>query len=292
MTSDKCTMKYHYNNRFFSNPVPCNGYLLLQTGELYCDENTVLGAHDQRCFELTYVTDGKGEIFSGENGTEVSENDCYISLKGDKHKIQSDKHNPLRFKFIAVEAMPGGERAELLKHLCNYLTPDHRCVNVPSLNDRFLRIFEELENKLVYYNDAIGNELTEMLIDIIRALERKTKKQYPVKIRDDTILVFHIVQYIDNNILTLKNLYELKNEFNYSYNYISAVFSKIMKMPIKEYFLRVKMNTAKRMLEEKNYSVTEVAESLNYSSIHTFSRSFKKYFGHSPNHFKSSVEKL
>ena len=68
---------------------------------------------------------------------------------------------------------------------------------------------------------------------------------------------------------------------------MSAVFKKLMGVSINDYFLQAKMNFAKKLLK-KGLSVTEVSEKLNYSSVHTFSRSFKKTFDVTPIDYKMS----
>ena len=275
---------YHYNNPFFKNPLPCGGYLLLQTGEMYCDQDYIPQNHHQTCFELTYVVSGQGRATANNVDLPIKKDDCFISIDGDMHSVVSDKDDPLRFKFLAISTIDGNSTCEYVKHIYKYLN-ERRRINVPSLNKRFLRIFDELENGLIFSSEAIGMEITAILIDIIRAMEEKTQKRYPVKISNDNILVFYITNYIDNNVLKLKNLYELETAFNYSYNYMSAVFKKIMTTSLNDYFTSAKMNVAKKLLEE-GLTVTEVSEKLAYSSVHTFSRSFKKFFGQSAQNLK------
>ncbi len=277
--------RYHYNNPFFSNPLPCGEYLLLQVGEMYCDQSYAGEKHKQTCFELTYAVDGEGKVCANDLELNIKKGDCFISIDGDTHSILSNQDNPLRFKFIAISPIDGNEGELYIKHIYKYLQ-ERRKINVPSLNERFLRIFEELENGLVFSSQAIGNEITSILIEVIRALEEKTNKHYPVKISNDNVLVFYIVNFIDQNSTQIKNLYELENEFNYSYNYMSAVFKRIMNISINDYFLKTKMNVAKKLLQD-GLSVTDVSEKLNYSSVHTFSRSFKTIFGQSPMEFKN-----
>lgn len=281
--------KYHYNNHFFQNPLPCGSFMLLQVGEMYCDEGYVADKHAQSCFEITFVVDGEGKVGANDLELNLKKNDCFISVDGDVHSVASDKDNPLRFKFLAITPIDGDESELYIKHIYKYIA-ERRKINVPSLNERFLRIFDELENGLIFSSQAIGMEITAILIDIIRALEQKTQKRYPEKISNDNILVFHIISYLDNNVTKIKNLYELEEEFNYSYNYMSSIFKKLMNLSINDYFLQAKMNFAKKMLK-KGLSVTEISEILNYSSVHTFSRGFKNTFGVSPIDFKT-CEKL
>ena len=49
------------------------------------------------------------------------------------------------------------------------------------------------------------------------------------------------------------------------------------------------MKEAKKLLREKNHSITQISELLGYSSIHIFSRAFKKAVGLSPTAYIKSI---
>ena len=52
-----------------------------------------------------------------------------------------------------------------------------------------------------------------------------------------------------------------------------------------KYLSNIRIETAKHMLLSDNYSVSEIAESVGFSSVYSFSRSFKKTTGISPTDF-------
>lgn len=54
------------------------------------------------------------------------------------------------------------------------------------------------------------------------------------------------------------------------------------------YFLKLKMQEAKRLLREQELTVTEISEALGFSSIHYFSRIFKRFTGTSPTKYAKS----
>ena len=55
-----------------------------------------------------------------------------------------------------------------------------------------------------------------------------------------------------------------------------------MKCSLQKYLTRKKMELAKALMLKDKKNVTQTAEILHYSSIHNFSRAFKKHFGISP----------
>lgn len=46
--------------------------------------------------------------------------------------------------------------------------------------------------------------------------------------------------------------------------------------------LNARMDTARRLLDERDKSVGEIAEAVGYTSVQSFSKAFKKYFGYRP----------
>ncbi len=55
------------------------------------------------------------------------------------------------------------------------------------------------------------------------------------------------------------------------------------------YHIHLKMQEAKRLLREKKYNVSEIAERLGFSSVHYFSRLFKERVGVSPTQYAKTL---
>jgi len=64
------------------------------------------------------------------------------------------------------------------------------------------------------------------------------------------------------------------------------LFRKMTDMSPKAYVTRIKMQRAAAALRESNQSVTRIAESLGYTTIHHFTRQFKTYYGISPTQYR------
>lgn len=57
-------------------------------------------------------------------------------------------------------------------------------------------------------------------------------------------------------------------------------------------FLQMKIDAAKQMIRDSHQNFTEIADSLGYTSIHYFSRQFKKQTGMTPSEYASSIKSL
>ncbi|PRY55248.1 AraC-like DNA-binding protein [Arcticibacter pallidicorallinus] len=102
---------------------------------------------------------------------------------------------------------------------------------------------------------------------------------------DKMVAARDILINADGEQLSLRSLAHLvgTNEFNLKRDFKIAFGSTVY-----NYLTRHKMEQAKRMLEEEDISVAEVASKLNYKYATHFSVAFKKYFGYLPSRLKSA----
>ncbi len=273
---------FHDDNLFDTCPLPCDNYLLYHIGEKYCKKDSLLATHVQYCFEITFVADGLGGSGTTE-ATKISKNDCYISLPNELHTLYTDTADPLRFHFLAFNPQPNTKGEKYVSIIEKHIKDTgSRILNIPGLHELIDLTISEVKQISAYSLDVIDVLITRILIEIIRCYSSISIKSYENEIKSESLLVFQIIDYLDKHSADLKNLYELENIFNYSYSYLSSLFHKIMAFPLKSYFRKIKMEEAQKLLSENKYSITEISELLNYSSIYAFSKSYKLYYGYSP----------
>ena len=93
------------------------------------------------------------------------------------------------------------------------------------------------------------------------------------------------MNYIDTHIYSLKNLDELCEVFDYSYGYLSAIYKKTTSNTLSGYFREKRLDSARLLLLENRLTITEISELLNYTSVYSFSKAFKEYYGLSPKNY-------
>lgn len=59
-----------------------------------------------------------------------------------------------------------------------------------------------------------------------------------------------------------------------------------------DYFSNLKIDASKQLIREKRLNFTQISEQLGYSSVHYFSRQFKKNTGMAPSEYASSIKLL
>lgn len=80
---------------------------------------------------------------------------------------------------------------------------------------------------------------------------------------------------------------ELAHELGYHEKYLSAVFRQTVGVTLKKYVTQTRLEEAKRLLAETNYTAKEVAYYLNFESPHNFSRFFKNETGVTPTRYRT-----
>lgn len=137
-------------------------------------------------------------------------------------------------------------------------------------------------------------------VEIKSKLSQETYKKleqslghYGIWILDDqkTALVQRIKYSIDDLVQndshgSYKISCFLSETLNYSYSYLSNLFSEMTHTSIENYVILKKVDRAKELMLHHNITLTEIAYRLNYSSVAHLSHQFKKTTGLTPTKFQ------
>lgn len=281
--------EYHNEFAYFSSPRIIGDFKLYQIGRAYCKGVTVVEKHLQLdFFELTVVTSGKGTVITNDERVPVKQGDIYVSFPGDFHSIESDRHEPLRYDFLAIQTGNERMRADLDAIVSRFGAAGERIIKNEDISLIIANAIAELGAEQEYSEVILEAFMTQVLSYLIRAFKSVNPIKYPKSIGDAEVLCYQIMHYIDSHIYSMKHLSELCEVTNYNYNYLSNVFKRVTSDTLSNYFRNRRLQAARVLLTEHSMSVTQIAALLNYSSVYIFSRAFKEHFGVPP----SEIDKL
>lgn len=107
---------------------------------------------------------------------------------------------------------------------------------------------------------------------------------------NDTQLFSDIVRFVQKNIHKHIDVSSLCDEFSISRSRLHKLFKRSCNLGIIEYISFLRIEQAKELIRSSNINFTQIADELGYSSIHYFSRQFKKISGMTPSEYASSVK--
>lgn len=98
----------------------------------------------------------------------------------------------------------------------------------------------------------------------------------------------YINSHYDNQELNLKMI---ADEIFLNTNYLSTTFKRYHGSSINEYLNQVRLEKAKKLLEETDLSIQQIAERVGYSDQFYFSKKFKRAYALSPLSFRYACQK-
>jgi len=96
-------------------------------------------------------------------------------------------------------------------------------------------------------------------------------------------------QYVQSHVMEKLTVPIVAAGVGVSASYLTALFHKHLAISPGEYIRRIKLGKSKQLIREGQLNFTEISESLQYSTVHHFSRQFKQMFGMTPTEYAKSV---
>ncbi|QCX39094.1 helix-turn-helix transcriptional regulator [Aureibaculum algae] len=121
-----------------------------------------------------------------------------------------------------------------------------------------------------YGVEVIDNQKTELI--------QRIKDTINEMLKDDEANLYKVSSY-------------LSDKLDYSYTYLSNLFSEGTYTSIENFVILKKVDYVKELIATTDLSLTEIAFRLNYSSVAHLSGQFKKITGLTPTVFQKIIEK-
>ncbi len=273
--------RYHLVKDFQDAPLNLTCVNIVQIGRRFCSQNEVIPAHTHKdYYELTIVTAGEGTVKSNGEIFKVKSGDLHLSIPCDIHEIIASGNSALEYDFLSFTCNDTELKAELKKISNNLIKVNSRIITDNKINSLVSNAILEFSNEKPFSNKMLECAFNQIIIYLIRNFNNVSKDT--LKLTQNEILCYQIMNYIDTHVYTIQTLEDIAPKFNYNYRYLTSLFRKTTQMTLYEYFKTRKLETAKVLISEKKYKIAEISSMLNYSSPFAFSKAFKNKFGYSP----------
>lgn len=140
------------------------------------------------------------------------------------------------------------------------------------------------------YSGAVTLHLLSLLLlSLLRQAAAPEEAAAPRALGSEGMIIRRAQQYIHAHLRERLTVPEVARNTDVSASYLTALFRKHLQISPGEYIRRMKLEESKRLIREGSMNFTEIAQALEYSTVHHFSRQFKEKFGMTPTEYARSV---
>lgn len=146
----------------------------------------------------------------------------------------------------------------------------------------------ELGNVLIaeeFLSQGVLKSLSTGLADLGFELLENHKQKVVEAVKSAVIELVHYTK----EPLTINLSTFLAEKLNTDYQTLSLTFSELEENTIEKYFIAQKLERVKELLSYGNYTLSQIANLLNYSSVAHLSAQFKKVLGYTPSQYKQML---
>lgn len=143
--------------------------------------------------------------------------------------------------------------------------------------------------------------LEQMLLDIVRRHDYKqslppmvpyTPPVKSIKRTNDMQIYERIISYMETHILEHLTIENVCHANLIGRSQLQKLFRTYNDCGVIYYFSKMKIDMAKQLIREQHMNFTQISDYLGYTSVHYFSRQFKKITGMTPTEYASSIKVL
>ena len=252
-------------------------------------------------WEFVYVDKGSVDICMDNQEISLKKGDIAFHQPNEFHKVSTYGHtapnlvvisfetqNPLmdffRFKVLKINQM----EHSLLANKCNYAK---KLISSP-LDDPYLTEMKKREHVPIGTEQLIKIHLEQFLLYLLQRYSTQEKQENTSSLQNTTDIFKRVSAYMEDNITKRLTIEQICWDNMIGRTKLQKIFHAEVGIGIIDYFSKLKINNAKHMIRDGKLNFSQISEYLGYSSIHYFSRQFKKITGMSPSEYSSSVKSI
>lgn len=264
--------------------------------ELTANYETVPDRHD--FCEMIYVDSGAIEICSENYNGPLGKRQMILHLANEEHsfscpgtlapnvvvigfRCESDALARLSYAPLVLDERMQKLLSEIIREGRNVFMPPYDIPNLKNMPKR--KNFEFGSDQL------IQNLLECFLLYALRETDTQRGQKASVP-EEGGERIRSIKEYVDNNFTKGVTVADLCYLFGTNKTTLSREFKRMTDCTLVEYVNRLRVAHTKTLLREGRYTLTQIADILNLSSVHYLTALFKKYEKLTPTEYLSTVK--
>lgn len=237
-------------------------------------------SHWHENVELLFVIEGEITVMSDANIVTAHKDDIVFINSNNVHHIHTDE---LEAKYYCL--IIGGEFS--MEHgLDTEEVIFQRLISDNYVKDKYLAIKEEFRAKKVLYKSAIKSLVMEMLIYLYREYAVSETTLSNKRKTEKIVIIKKAIRYIQDNYQKNITVLDTAEYVGLSKYYFCHIFKEFTGITTVRYINILRCENAKKMLQNGDYRVEEVAYLCGFDNLSYFTKTYKRYMGCLPSFSK------
>lgn len=279
---------FQFDNSFPDKAEEYDFIKIWQISEYSIEPNREIVEHVQYCNEITYIISGKGTFYNGDEQVTLQQGDIHVIGKGISHRIVPEERSNLRFANIGFEFADNIDESLLDIRRLFEETPYMTLRDNGDVRILMTMLVNEMQAKKEHCHMMVECYLKLILTDVYRMAVLDAPEVFLQKKSTTSVKLtpYAVIRYVDKNFFEFPGIADISKALGYSQSYISHMFRDKMGITLQEYICRKKIEASLDFLKYQKYTVTQIAMMLNYASVQSFSKAFRKALGCSPTEYQ------
>lgn len=242
--------------------------------------------HTHPFTELFYVVDGKGEFNIQGQRFPVKPNDFVIINPQVEHTELSSPDEPLEYIVLGIRGLSFSNLTPVSEggHPFSFFNLRDEQKDIL----RYLNaMVQEATSQSMSYELVCHNLLEILLIKILRHQHFDLEVGKQSKATKDISFIKHYLETYYHESIQLEDLASMTHLSRF---YISHSFKKEIGMSPMEYLIDIRIKESKILLRTTNYSISQVADIVGFTTPTYFSKQFRKSTGISPTDYREQYQ--
>ena len=242
--------------------------------------------HTHPFTELFYVVDGKGEFNIQGQRFPVKANDFVIINPQVEHTELSSPDEPLEYIVLGINGLSFSNLTPVSEggHPFSFFNLRDEQKDIL----RYLNaMVQEATSQQMSYELVCHNLLEILLIKILRHQHFDLEVGKQSKATKDISFIKHYLETYYHESIQLEDLASMTHLSRF---YISHSFKKEIGMSPMEYLIDIRIKESKILLRTTNYSISQVADIVGFTTPTYFSKQFRKSTGVSPTDYREQFQ--
>ncbi|MBQ8639388.1 MAG: helix-turn-helix domain-containing protein [Lachnospiraceae bacterium] len=251
------------------------------------DRTIPLHSHGNSCYEIHYISAGFGTLTANDIAYPIKPNTLFVTGPHIEHAQTPDREEPMQEYCVYLKI----KRSSLHRHVSPVVdmvtdTPFWFGQDHQGIHSIMKQLFLELEHRYTGYMNQVELLLSQLLICLVRNYEQAQNSSYhfaPHNLTDSNSIIIEESFLYEYQSLTLETLADrLKISPRQTQRLLQKYYGKTFQQKRTE----ARMSAASILLQDRQKSISSIADALGYSSAEHFSSAFRNYYQLSPREFR------